>query len=227
MYGERERLAHDILSDEPAERASKRQRQALEHLHMPDVEALHIAEEDEEEEDEASEWDVEGEEDHLRHEQGALAQAVGTLAAPPMQNLDSIQTDFSAPAQSTDAAARIIGVAPRDMSHEQLQRPPRWGVFSFSLKQAKGTLRFGGYEVTCPFHKKNSRTLCKKFIALEGREPCHLRMALTTARFWASEAPKHTLQWSHVRRVDLLNIPPEEEVERRVIVERPYSSGNR
>ena len=104
-----------------------------------------------------------------------------------------------------------------------LERPPQWGCFRFSRKQARSNLPFGGYEVTCPYHRLNHTTKCKKFIRLFSREEAELRRALNVARYWASEARSFELQATHVRGVNLAEgaVPPPEEVERRVIHDVP------
>ena len=87
-----------------------------------------------------------------------------------------------------------------------LQRPGKWGAFSFSLKQPRavaGGSKFGGYECLCPFHRKNDKTNCKKFFSLEGPGQQAQEKALLLARHWAVQATKFQTQASHLRDADI------------------------
>ena len=88
-----------------------------------------------------------------------------------------------------DSGAAPSGV-PADMDAPLAELAPlrvlknlgQWGCFRFSLKQPKARSH-GGYEVTCPWHRLSPKTLCKKFVALEGGDEASMRKTLTQTRY--------------------------------------------
>ena len=101
-----------------------------------------------------------------------------------------------------------------------LQNSGPWGCFSFSLKL---DTRYGSYEVSCPWHRKNSRTGCKKLFSVKTAGDEGLRSALWKARWWASQAREFELQAEHMFGANLCEeeMPSAEEIEARRIDERP------
>ena len=101
-----------------------------------------------------------------------------------------------------------------------LRNPGWWGCFSFSLKR---DTRHGSYEVSCPWHRKNPRTGCKKLFSVRVGTEQGMQAALWKARWWASQAREHELQEDHMFRSNLSDqdMPSYDEIERRRIDERP------
>eukprot|EP00971_Amphidinium_carterae_P350631 6491656-Amphidinium_carterae.4 len=64
--------------------------------------------------------------------------------------------------------------------------------------------RYGGFQASCPFHKKNSRTGCKRFIQVTGAKLQDRRDALLKCLYWCLEARHHHRQRWHV----YCEIPP-------------------
>lgn len=88
-----------------------------------------------------------------------------------------------------------------------------WGCFTFGTKQpsAKSGGGFGGYEARCPFHARNAKTGCKKFINVGGPEESDRARARLVAKWWCVQAPQHQRQWEHIFAADVAS-PPDEEV---------------
>ena len=100
--------------------------------------------------------------------------SIGDRAAekvvPEAPAAESVGADGAAePRVAASHAERAREVRPvLDMLHSS-----RFGCFSLLPKQpgSSGTGRFGGFQGSCPFHKKNSKTGCKKFISIKGPLP--------------------------------------------------------
>ena len=79
----------------------------------------------------------------------------------------------------------------------------RQGPFLLTPKQptaAGGTARrYGGFQATCPFHKKSSVTACKKYVACRGPLLSDKARAIQLLLFWCSEAQHYTRQWQHLQ----------------------------
>eukprot|EP00969_Alexandrium_andersonii_P045687 2004918-Alexandrium_andersonii.AAC.1 len=91
---------------------------------------------------------------------------------------------------ASDARARLARVTPfpprlDDPDHMQavLAMSGRWGAFSFTVKRpgTQGGGQFGGVQAECFFHRKNSRTGCRKFVRIAGPTFEARRLALLTA----------------------------------------------
>eukprot|EP00971_Amphidinium_carterae_P316340 6287863-Amphidinium_carterae.3 len=70
------------------------------------------------------------------------------------------------------------------------------GAFSVSTKPNAGT--YGAFLITCPFHRKSTVTMCKKFSRLLGNTIQHKRDALMRAYIWAVRHAEFTRQRDHV-----------------------------
>ena len=80
-----------------------------------------------------------------------------------------------------------------------LKKPGAWGVFRMSLKQPSTShSKYGGYEITCPYHKKRPRTLCKKYVSLQSPTDSDKQVAICKARHWAVRANEYGTQRQHV-----------------------------
>lgn len=74
-----------------------------------------------------------------------------------------------------------------------------WGVFKITPKQGKAG-KFGGFQVACPFHRKNYKSDCHKFIALDGppddrvaRMRCMRRLL-----WWCWQTKQQPRQYIHI-----------------------------
>eukprot|EP00971_Amphidinium_carterae_P019783 389810-Amphidinium_carterae.1 len=123
--------------------------------------------------------DEEDEQPHVRHKPKKAARETETETAAELESFeDAVESAEEALEHSdgeededvelvvTDAPAadEVDNSAIAAESVENLLKPPPWGVFTFSVKKSK----FGSYEVTCPFHRKNASTGCKKLFSCRG-----------------------------------------------------------
>ena len=88
----------------------------------------------------------------------------------------------------------------------------KWGAFTITPRSAAtrpgavgGT--FGGWQIRCPFHRKNDRTECKRWFGLEGVSEEDKQIATRRMLFWAVRAVGHDRQWEHMQ--DDVDEPPE------------------
>ena len=56
--------------------------------------------------------------------------------------------------------------AQHEIDEEVLAHPGRWGAFTFSLKQPKRGAKFGAYECSCPFHRKECSYRLQKAVLM-------------------------------------------------------------
>ncbi|CAE7233185.1 unnamed protein product [Symbiodinium sp. KB8] len=133
---------------------------------------------------------------------GALNASGSSSPAPPAPPV---------PAQAA-AEARVIRRRPRAeaeaegdegglVSVRRLLSSSRWGVFRITPKQpkSKGGGTYGGYEGTCPFHKKNELTSCKKFCGIRGPEESDRDLAFRQVLYWCCQARDFSRQRDHLR----------------------------
>ena len=92
---------------------------------------------------------------------------------------------------------------------QELQHPGAWGICTMSLKRPRssGGGAYGGYEITCPYHRRSQRTLCKKYVAIGGPGAADLQLALRKSRYWVTLAGNYDTQHEHVRNPDLTDPP--------------------
>ncbi len=86
-----------------------------------------------------------------------------------------------------------------DINIDLLRLAKPFFVFKFSSKRA-GTqlLAHGGLEANCPFHRKGSRTGCKKFMRCNGPSAEARQATLTRLKWWCAQAAQYRFQWQHV-----------------------------
>ena len=77
---------------------------------------------------------------------------------PPVQppRVDPPRPPSPQPAEEDDVAS----------VDSEITKPSRWGVFRITPKQPGKGRPHGGYEASCPFHKKSASTGCKKYLQL-------------------------------------------------------------
>ena len=76
----------------------------------------------------------------------------------------------------------------------------RWGAFRFTPKGSPNTEGFG-WEASCPFHRKNDSTGCKKSlsVAVAGSSD----RAIHAFQYWCTAALDVDRQWKHLNAVDI------------------------
>ena len=120
-----------------------------------------------------------------------------------------------APVPAPQAAATAAEAARPALD---LKAPGRWGCFSISVKRRT---RFGGYQGSCPWHAKSSKTGCKKEHIIRGPTEADRKDALLRCMHWCSQARSVKWQYEHVFLVEGEPHPPEEVVLASVIHEFP------
>lgn len=74
------------------------------------------------------------------------------------------------------------------------------GPFRFTSKQAyyKSGGQFGGWEASCPYHRKNNQTGCRKWFGISGPTFAERRSAAAAAMLWCSKARLFDRQCLHL-----------------------------
>ena len=91
-----------------------------------------------------------------------------------------------------------------------LTAPGRWGCFHISIKRPSKLNSYGAFEGTCPFHRKNSTTGCKKIQVIRGPTLQDREDALLRTKFWCALAFTVKHQYQHVFEVSACgNLDPE------------------
>ena len=110
-------------------------------------------------------------------------------------------------------------IAEAQRALELLKAPGRWGAFSIKFSGTKGP--HGSYEVSCPFHRRNESTGCKKIFSAPSADIPSLRRTLSLAKFWACQADKFDRQWKHVFTASTGSIPDEATLESLCLRDKP------
>ncbi len=72
------------------------------------------------------------------------------------------------------------------------------GPFRISVKKPFGKFIYGGFQATCPFHRRNETTGCKKFCRIDDSTLEAKRRAANAALWWCSRALEFEWQWQHL-----------------------------
>lgn len=78
------------------------------------------------------------------------------------------------------------------------RRRSYWGPFRLTPKPPTATDRFGRWEASCPFHRKNTRTGCKKSDMVLGGTQEDQERSLWRLKHWCNSALHFTRQHQHV-----------------------------
>jgi hypothetical protein len=110
-----------------------------------------------------------------------------------------------AQARADEAAAAAVP-APAEQHGLLLPLPPltgpgRWGCFSLSVKQPSLRCPYGAFEGSCPWHRKNILTGCKKIQRISGPTLQDREDALLRTKFWCAQAFTVDRQRQHVFEV--------------------------
>ena len=133
--------------------------------------------------------------------------AGGDAAAAPQQP----QLAAAAEAEALSAADSADG---DNVSSEDSQPEKKWlvgrrvGPFRFTPKQAgKAGGENGGFEAACPFHRKNEKSGCRKFLLVPGPTVEDRRVTARRLLAWCTAAPLYQHQWQHLGH-DVRNLIP-------------------
>ena len=156
-----------------------------------------------------------------------LAEVLAPPSVLPGASQDPIYSPES-PAEEDhelpSASARPEGPGPSSASSDIVGalHSTGWGAFNFTARPA-GTYggNYGAFEVQCPFHRKNDRTGCAKFIRIEGPNADDKQKAIHRAIWWCSQYDKFTLQREHMGFAALGDPPPLAELQPLMPLERP------
>ena len=78
-------------------------------------------------------------------------------------------------------------------------RDESWGPFtSWVWRPAAAARPCGGIEVTCPFHKRNTTSGCKKQVSLRSRTQSEFDVAVWALRHWCNSAQHYDRQRYHI-----------------------------
>ena len=121
------------------------------------------------------------------------------------------------------APAQDAALVDWDSEMQAFVRGLEWGHFTWSWKRSAPTRRHGVLELTCPYHKLNTGSLCKKTIALQSRDVTHRDQLVLALKHWANQALQHTRQRFHILpyRLDLSLTPPQAVVEAQQLLVPP------
>jgi hypothetical protein len=147
--------------------------------------------------------------DDLERDLGALFDDMGEEIEQQLR--DSAWSDNAAALDEPSVADAkavdgVVGVppqsAPEPSDHpvgSSLLKGHKWHVFRITPKQAgAGRSRYGGWEATCPFHRRNKVSMCKKFISIASSSADAQDRAKRALAFWCVEALRYDRQWKHV-----------------------------
>jgi hypothetical protein len=107
-----------------------------------------------------------------------------------------------------DEAAAVPAPAEQHGLLLPLPGPPltalgRWGCFSISVKQHSLRCPYGAFEGSCPWHRKNIITGCKKIQCISGPTLQDREDALLRTKFWCAQAFTVDRQRQHVFEVSV------------------------
>ena len=141
----------------------------------------------------------------------------GHSASPPIDSpVVDAQSLHSPMDDAVDEAAAALDAAPveDEGSQPRLGKPANFGVFRLTVKQPseKAGRKFGGVEARCPFHKKNNRTDCKKYLQLRSADPEEFSKCVRALKMWCNSAPRYNRQRLHLQHHVSIDAAPAEEV---------------
>ena len=106
-----------------------------------------------------------------------------------------------APAEASGSGARADD-AERKPAVRRLVQPgvvSSWGCFRISsLVPKPNTRAYGALEAVCPFHRKNSKTECKKYVAHKSNDQASKDLDYKALMHWCSQAQSVNRQKHHV-----------------------------
>ena len=123
---------------------------------------------------------------------------------PPVQppRVDPPRPPSPQPAEEDDVAS----------VDSEITKPSRWGVFRITPKQPGKGRPHGGYEASCPFHKKSASTGCKKYLQLRDGSAAEKAKALLALKGWCNTARDYDRQWKHLAHFTSIDAAPSQDV---------------
>ena len=124
--------------------------------------------------------------------------------------------EFALTMEEAEAAAEAP-VPDESASEEivlEIGKPAAYGPFKLTAKQpsAKAGRTFGGIEASCPFHRKNKSTGCKKYLQLRSGDPDELSKCLRSLKMWCNSARLYDRQRDHLSHHITIDTAPADEV---------------
>ena len=221
----RTQAAHEILGNSPARARNKLRRQTsnMDREDPPadgiEAEPERVSDDDDDSdvltvyEEPTDEHDLEGSDDaHLE------VDVANSFLEDQLRQLSQNVPEREDPDPPASSAA-----PPDALPQLRLDHPGKWGPYGFSLKHPHQQGKHGGYQVNCPFHRRNEVTGCKKFVALEAWNDAAKKKALTLARWWAVQSQYFETQADHLKRSDMVwaSCPTLQELEAMKPTEKP------
>lgn len=74
----------------------------------------------------------------------------------------------------------------------------QWGCFRISHLAKNPSRQFGAFEASCPFHRRNRMTGCKKMCRLTSEDPAHIELGKMVIKNWCSMAQGFDRQRHHM-----------------------------
>lgn len=122
--------------------------------------------------------------------------------------------DLELPDEPEEGGGVVDPPLPDDSEQPRLGKPANFGPFRLTVKQPseKSGRKFGGVEARCPFHKKNSRTDCKKYLQLRSADPEEFGKCVRALKAWCNSATSYNRQRFHLQHHVSIDAAPAEEV---------------
>lgn len=129
----------------------------------------------------------------MAHVAAATAQVAPTAGAEPAQ---ALQTE----AISDDVTLEELSRRSQCMTPLGDIIARAMGPFRFTPKQItqKSGGKYGGWEVACPFHRKNRTSGCRKWFGLCGPTLRDKQECVAAALEWCAAARQFSRQWQHI-----------------------------
>lgn len=128
-------------------------------------------------------------------------------------------------AEAPDSDGAEADQAPSsDSDIPRLGKPAAWGPFKLTVKQPSSAAgrAFGGIEASCPFHRKNEKTGCKKYLQLRSDQPDEFSKCLRSLKMWCNSAASYERQRDHLaHHISIDAAPPDAILEAGLIEDGP------
>ena len=179
-------------------------------------------------------WNWNGSEEELAHEVGAAPAAAGVGDDPPASpapcSEEALFEELFPPAGHPPAdgveGEQDLAAAPVAPAARVAGPVEHWGAFLITRTAAARSPPHGGLRASCPFHKLNDRTGCKKFVTLREGTAEHEECVRQALRHWCNQARHHDRQRGHMGHagLDIARTPAPEVVLAERIDEGPAST---
>ncbi len=127
--------------------------------------------------------------------------------------LESVEPDEDAiPAEAPVPSARSDDSGSDDSAVPKLGKPAAWGPFKLTVKQPAAGRLFGGVEATCPFHRRNAKTGCKKYLQLRSDSQDEFQTCIRSLKAWCNAATMYSRQRDHLSHFVSISTAPAQEV---------------